>query len=430
VRVRGFGGGVNHLFTRFGDSAGMSIIRTAISAFARSTMGALALAAILAIPAAATAVAQPDYRACFSQIRGQAQQAGVTAATFDRVMGSVTPDREVLQFLDRQPEFRTPIWDYLAGLVDEERVEDGRRMMQRYHRELAAAEERFDVPATVIAAIWGVESNYGQNMGRRPLLESLPALACEGRRQSFFRGELVATLRIIQNGDIPASDLRGSWAGAFGQTQFIPSTFLRVAVDMTGDGRRDIINAVADALGSTAAYLSRSRWQSGLRWGYEVQLPRGFNASLAGRDKKRDIDFWRQQGVRMMDGANLPGSGVRAVLLPAGIEGPAFLVSRNFDAIFSYNHAESYALAIALLADRIAGLPGIQTPWPTDDPPLSRAERREVQERLIRAGYDIGDVDGIIGSRTREAVRDMQSRLGMEATGRAGGKLLQAMRGR
>jgi lytic murein transglycosylase len=281
----------------------------------------------------------------------------------------------------------------------------------------------------VIAAIWGVESNYGQNMGKRPLLESLTALACNGRRQTFFRGELFSTLKIIHNGDIPASELKGSWAGAFGQTQFIPSTYQRLAVDMDGDGRRDIVNSVADALGSTGNYLARAGWRPGLRWGYEVRLPRGFAESAAGRTKKRDIGEWRRMGIRQMDGSELPGSGPRAVLLPAGINGPAFLVSNNFDAIYSYNQAESYALAISILSDRLEGLPGIQTPWPTDDPPLSRAERRELQTQLLRRGYDIGDVDGIIGAKTREAIRDVQRQLGMETSGRAGGKLLRALLG-
>lgn len=395
----------------------------------RNRIAALAALSMLAL-APAPVLAQADQRACFAALRAQAAQNGVSGAVFDRIMGSVRPDREVLAFLDRQPEFRTPIWDYLAGLVDEERVDDGIAAMRRHASALAAAERRFNVPQAVIAAIWGVESNYGQNMGRRPLLESLSALSCEGRRQTFFRGELIATLRIIANGDIPASELRGSWAGAFGQTQFIPSTYQRLAVDMDGDGRRDIVNSVADAVGSTGNYLARAGWVNGLRWGYEVRLPRGFNADLAGRTKKRDISDWRRMGLRRMDGSELPGSGPRAVLLPAGINGPAFLVSRNFDAIFSYNQAESYALAISLLSDRLEGLPGVQTPWPTDDPPLSRAERRELQTLLIRAGYDIGDVDGILGAKSREAIRDAQARLGMEPSGRAGGRLLRALRGR
>jgi lytic murein transglycosylase len=391
---------------------------------------ALSAACALALVfASAPALANAETRACLNGLRGQAAQAGVPAAVYDRLVASVQPDMEVLAFLDRQPEFRTPIWDYLAGLVDEERVEDGVRAMRQHASALAAAEQRFNVPRYVIAAIWGVESNYGQNMGRRPLLESLTALACNGRRQSFFRGELFATMRIIHNGDIPQSDLRGSWAGAFGQTQFIPSTFQRLAVDMDGNGRRDIVNSVADAVGSTGNYLARAGWRPGLRWGYEVQLPRGFQESLAGRTKKRDIGDWRRQGVRRMDGSELPGSGPRAVLLPAGINGPAFLVSNNFDAIFSYNQAESYALAISILSDRLEGLPGIQAPWPTDDPPLSRAERRELQTLLLRRGYDIGEVDGIIGAKSREAVRDVQGRLGMETSGRAGGKLLRALRG-
>ena len=411
---------INLSFTNFPHALGMMKKRIALS---------LATALSFALVAALPGPAQADNRACLNGLRGQAAQNGVPVAAFDRILANVQPDMEVLAFLDRQPEFRTPIWDYIAGLVDEERVEDGVRAMRQHGNALAAAERRFDVPRNVIAAIWGVESNYGQNMGKRPLLESLTALACNGRRQSFFRGELFSTLKIIHNGDIPASELKGSWAGAFGQTQFIPSTYQRLAVDMDGDGRRDIVNSVADAVGSTGNYLNRAGWRPGLRWGYEVRLPSGFAASAAGRTNKRDISEWRRMGIRQIDGSELPGSGPRAVLIPAGINGPAFLVSRNFDAIYSYNQAESYALAISVLSDRLEGLPGIQAPWPTDDPPLSRAERRELQTQLLRRGYPIGDVDGILGSKSRDAIRDVQRQLGMEASGRAGGKLLRALRG-
>lgn len=386
---------------------------------------ALGLGLLAGVP---PAQANAEFRSCLSQLRAEAGRNNVPGASFDRILSGVEPDMSLLGFLDRQPEFRTPIWDYIAGLVDEERVADGRAAMRQYPNALAQAEERFGVDRHVIVAIWGVESNYGRNMGRRPLVQSLSTLSCFGRRQSFFRGELMATLQIIERGDISKEDLVGSWAGAFGQTQFIPTTFQRIAIDFDGDGRRDIVNSTVDALGSTANYLARSNWRRGEPWGYEVRLPRGLAESRIGRRTKRSLSEWSQMGVRRVDGSALTGPGQAAIIAPAGTNGPAWIVFRNFDAIFSYNHAESYALAIALLSDALAGRPGIQTAWPTDDPPLSRAERREVQVQLIRRGYDIGEPDGIIGPKTREAIQDMQRRLGMEASGRAGKRLLDALR--
>ncbi|MGJ3265287.1 MAG: lytic murein transglycosylase [Salinarimonas sp.] len=388
----------------------------------------LALGLVTAAVPAAPAAAHASYASCVAELRGQASRNNVSTATFDRALSGVEPDMSLLELLDRQPEFRTAIWDYIAGLVDEERVEDGRRAMAQYPNALSVAEQRWGVDPHVIAAIWGVESNYGRNMGKRPMLQSLSTLACFGRRQSFFRGELFATLQILERGEIPVEQLTGSWAGAFGQTQFIPSTYQRIAVDFDGDGRRDIVGSTVDALGSTANYLARSNWRAGEPWGYEVRLPAGFPESRTGRRNKRALSDFAGMGVRRIDGGALTGPGQAAILAPAGTNGPAWVVFSNFDAIYSYNQAESYALAIALLSDRLAGRPGIQTPWPTDDPPLSREERREVQVQLLRRGYAIGDVDGIIGSKTREAIKDMQTRMGQEATGRAGRRFLDALR--
>lgn len=385
---------------------------------------ALGASASLTAPAAA----QSEYRSCLSTLRGQAAREGVSGATFDRALAGVEPDMSLLELLDQQPEFRTAIWDYVAPLIDDERVDDGRRAMAQYPNALASAEQQFGVDRHVIAAIWGVESNYGRNMGKRPLIQSLSTLSCFGRRQSFFRGELNATLKILERGEIPVEQLTGSWAGAFGQTQFIPSTYQRIAIDFDGDGRRDIVGSVVDALGSTANYLARSSWRAGEPWGYEVRLPSGFAESRVGRRNKRALSEWADMGVRRVDGAALSGSAQAGLIAPAGVNGPAWVVFRNFDAIYSYNQAESYALAIALLSERLAGRPVLQTPWPTDDPPLSRAERRELQTRLLALGYDIGEVDGIVGSKTRAAVQDVQRQLGEEASGRAGLRLLQRLR--
>jgi lytic murein transglycosylase len=275
-----------------------------------------------------------------------------------------------------------------------------------------------------------VESNFGQDIGGRPLIQSLSTLVCYApRRNEYFKGELMATLKIVQDGDINPANLRGSWAGAFGHTQFMPSTFQRLAVDGDGDGRRDIMNSVPDAVHSTANFLRKAGWVNGLPWGYEVRLPENFNAKLAGRKNKKPLATWAAMGVRRVDGRPLSGSYPAGIIIPAGINGPAFLVTRNFDAVYSYNAAESYGLAIALLGDRLKGLPGIQAAWPTDDPPLSRAQRRELQRLLTARGYDVGEPDGKIGSKTREAIKDVERRIGLEPRGRPGGKVLEALRG-
>jgi lytic murein transglycosylase len=260
-----------------------------------------------------------------------------------------------------------------------------------------------------------------------PLLQSLATLSCIGRRQAYFRGEFIATLRIIQDGHIKPSSLIGSWAGAFGHTQFMPSSFLRLAVDMDGDGRRDIVDSIPDALGSTANHLKKSGWVTGQRWGFEVKLPSGYSGT-SGRKSKHPMAYWAAQGVTRVDGGGL-GEGSAGLLLPAGANGPAFLVTRNFDAIYGYNASEAYGLAIAHLSDRLRGGGPIRTPWPTDDAGTTRAERKEIQTLLGRRGYDVGEPDGAIGEKTRAAIADFQARSGMARDGRAGQKLLERLRG-
>jgi lytic murein transglycosylase len=382
-------------------------------------------------PPQPTAAQQQAYGQCLQRLRGSAQSAGVSAATLDRHLSGLQPDMGVLELLDRQPEFTTPIWDYLAGLVDEERVADGKAMLATHAGTLAQVERQYGVDPATVVAVWGVESDYGKTFGKRPLLVSLSTLSCFGRRQDFFRGELLATLKILERGDVDADNLRGSWAGAFGHTQFMPTTYERIAVDFDGDGRRDLVGSIPDALASTANYLKRSNWRGGEPWGYEVQLPSGFDTGLAGRTNRRPLSDWLGRGIARVDGGriDLPGSTRAAVLLPAGRGGPAFLVFRNFDAIYSYNAAESYALAIAHLSDRLRGGGPFVQAWPTDDPGLSRAQRRELQQLLLARGHAIGEVDGIIGSASRAAIQVEQRRLGQApADGRGGSRILEALR--
>lgn len=312
--------------------------------------------AALALTLSTSAQAADAFATCLAGLRAPAAKAGVSGATFATHTANLAPDMAVIGLLDAQPEFKTPIWDYMAALVDDERVADGKEGIARWRAELDRAASRYGVDPATIAAVWGVESNYGRTLGGRPLLTSLSTLSCFGRRQAYFRGEFYATLKIIQDEHIDPDKLKGSWAGAFGQTQFMPSTYLRLAVDFDGDGRRDLIDSVPDALASTANFSSgpagTAAWTGAMRSG----LPAGLATAGAGRKNKRPLSSWRGQGVTRVDGTPLPpGEAPAGLLLPAGPTGPAFLVTRNFDALYSYNAAESYALAIAHLSDRLRG---------------------------------------------------------------------------
>ena len=374
-----------------------------------------------------------NFQSCLANLRSQAIAAGVSGTTYDRYTQNLTPDYSVIDKLNYQPEFSTPIWDYLSGLVDEERVELGKQKLAQYRDVLNRASQTYGVPPETIVAVWGVESNFGDISGKYPLLQALGTLSCEGRRQSYFRTEFFATMRILQRGDLTEDQLKGSWAGAFGHTQFMPSTYERLAVDFDGDGRRDLVSSTVDALASTANFLNKAGWQAGMPWGFEVKVPQGMSIDGEGRRSKKALSSWSARGVTRIDGSPLvqgalSSSTSAGLMAPAGVNGPVFLVFKNFDAIYSYNAAESYGLAIAHLSDRLKGARPFATSWPTDDPGTSRAERREIQQFLINRGYDIGAVDGLIGDKTRVAIRQEQTRLGLNPTGRAGQQILRAFR--
>ena len=393
------------------------------------------LALMVAAPAAAQTpatiplAADPVYTQCLASLRGVAEKQGITPATFDKHTAGLTADMTVLDLLDAQPEFTTPLWDYLSGLVDDQRVADGRAALDAHRDLLARVSQAYGVDAETVVAVWGVESDFGRVFGKRPLLVSLSTLSCFGRRQPFFRGEFLATLKLLQDGDIQAEGLSGSWAGAFGHTQFMPTTYARIAVDFDDDGRRDLVGSIPDALASTANYLVRSGWRTGESWGHEVKLPPGFDVAQAGRTNRKPLPAWIAQGITRIDGQPLPADDrAAALLIPTGANGPAFLVFKNYDAIYAYNAAESYALAIALLSDRLRGGTGIAAAWPTDDPGLSRVQRRQLQTLLLARGYSIGAADGMVGTLTRRAIQAEQVRLGLQpADGRAGAKILAAL---
>lgn len=374
-----------------------------------------------------------QFQNCLSHLRSQALAKGVYAATYDAYTQNLTPDYSVIERLNYQPEFSTPIWDYLSGLVDDERVQLGQQKLNQHQAILNRVEAVYGVPAHVVVAVWGVESNYGDISGKYPLLQALGTLSCEGRRQSYFRGEFFAALRILQRGDVSHEQLKGSWAGAFGHTQFMPSTYEELAVDFDGDGRRNLVSSTSDALASTANFLKKRGWQMGQPWGFEVKLPSGMSIQGESRRNKKSLQHWIDRGVMRADGTsllqgNLTMMSQAGLMAPAGENGPIFLVFKNFDAIYAYNAAESYALAIAHLSDRIKGQGGFKQAWPTDDAGTSRLERREIQNILLARGHDIGAADGLIGDKTRKAIMLEQARLGLAQTGRAGQKILQALR--
>lgn len=370
-----------------------------------------------------------EFQQCLDNLKSSSNFRGVSSQTFERHRPA-QPDPSVIRSLNYQPEFKKDVWDYLSSLVDDERVMDGIRAKNEQADVLRRIESRYGVKGEHVLGVWGVESNFGQTLGKKNLFDSLATLSCFDRRQSYFRGEFANALRIVQNGDIHPQDMTGSWAGAFGQTQFMPSTFLELAVDFDGDGRKDLVNSKADALASTANFLAKKGYRTGEPWGYEVKL-NGYNGSSGRRDKK-SIDYWRNQGITLPDGSSIPNNMASAgLLLPAGRQGPAFLVGKNFDAFYAYNASESYALAIAHLSDLIATQntdTNFKTPWPTDDAGISRREAKEIQQGLLNAGYDIGAVDGIIGDNTRRAIMDYQTKMGVPANGRAGQKFLRLIR--
>ncbi len=359
----------------------------------------------------------------------RAQAAGLSSWTLERALAGLRYNAGVIEKDRNQSEFVRPIWDYLDRAVSDQRIENGRAALHAHRRLLDRIEATYGVEREVVVAVWGLESSYGQNRGDIPVIEALATLAYDGRRGAFFEGELIDALKIVQAGDVVLRDFTGSWAGAMGHTQFIPSSYLAFAVDFDGDGRRDIwSDDPADALASTAAYLARSGWQTGRPWGMEVTLPAGFDYALSGERVEKDVAGWQALGVRRADGRALPDHGAGSVLLPAGARGAAFLVFANFHAIERYNAADAYVIAIGHLSDRLRGGGPIRAAWPREDRALSFAERQELQERLTRAGHDTGGVDGKMGPKTLAAVRAFQRAAGLVPDGYASFDLLERLR--
>ncbi|MCC6947843.1 MAG: lytic murein transglycosylase [Bradyrhizobiaceae bacterium] len=373
--------------------------------------------------------AAANFPQCVASLWPQAAKRGVSRATFEAATHGLEPDLQIMELLDRQPEFTKPVWEYLDLLVNEKRIATGREMLAKHAKVFDAVEQHFGVDRHIVTAIWGIESNYGPQGGERSVIRSTATLACIGRRQDYFRDEFLAALEILHRGDVAPQDLKGSWAGAFGPTQFMPTSFKRYALDFDGDGRRDVVNSIPDVLASTANNLRKDGWHAGATWGYEVVLPERFDFLLADRSIRKSLHQWEALGVRRAGGKPFPRPGdTGTLMLPAGANGPAFVVIDNFRAIMKYNPSESYALAIGHLADRIRGGEPFMQPWPRDQLPLSRTERFEMQERLAALGLYRGPADGKFGATTRAAIRDFQARAGLIPDGFASSKVLERLR--
>ncbi len=374
--------------------------------------------------------AAANFNSCLEGLWSDAAKRGVTRATFDTYTNGLTPDLRIMDLMDTQPEFTKAFWDYLDLLVSENRIKRGREILAQYKTVFDAVEKAYGVDRHAVTAIWGIESNFGTSGGDRPVVRSTATLACVGRRQAYFRDEFLAALEILNRGDINPDRLKGSWAGAFGPTQFMPTSFKRFAVDFDGDGRRDVVDSIPDLIASTANNLKLDGWIPGQTWGYEVTLPESFNYLTADGAKAMPVKDWEKLGVARVNGKAFPRPADRATLfLPAGANGPAFLMLNNFRVLMKYNPAEAYALAIGHLGDRLRGDPPLVTAWPRQERVLTSAERYEMQQHLVRLGFDIGgEPNGRLNAKSRSAIRSFQVSQGLVPDGFATAGMLDRLR--
>ncbi|EYD75712.1 Membrane-bound lytic murein transglycosylase B precursor [Rubellimicrobium mesophilum DSM 19309] len=407
------------------------ISRTLVAALA---LGLLAAAGAPGGPAEAqsmdrsTPIPAEGFEPWLSAFRSRAEAGGLPGAVLDAALSGVAFLPDVVERDRNQSEFTKPLYQYLAIAVSDDRVAAGQRAVRENAALLDRIEAEYGVNKEIVVAIWGVESSFGANRGDVPTLSALATLAYEGRRGAFFENQLLTALRILADGDTTPDAMVGSWAGAMGHTQFMPSSFAAHAVDFTGDGRRDIWgDDPSDALASTAAFLADAGWTLDQPWGVEVTLPEGFDYRLARDTNKQSPTYWASLGVRDMNGEAVPDHGSAVILLPAGAKGPAFMTFRNFNALEHYNTADAYVIAVGHLADRIAGGPPIRAAIP-QDPALTEAQRRELQRRLTALGFDTLGVDGLMGPRTVNAIRNWQIARGEVPDGYATPSLLERLR--
>ncbi|WP_166258331.1 lytic murein transglycosylase [Marinobacter salicampi] len=395
----------------------------------RVWLGAFTL--FLSVPALAQtapdAPSEEEFAACLAKIESKAVEAGVSSDTAKSVLADARYVERVIELDRRQPEFTTTFADYLNRRVNDDRVTRGRELLETHSDLLARVTRETGVPAPYLVSFWGLETNFGSYFGKMAVPSSLATLACDPRRSDYFTGELISALHIVDEGAISAERMEGSWAGAMGHVQFMPSVFLRYAVDADNDGRRDLWNSLDDAMMSAGKFLEDLGWDSEYRWGREVSLPDGFDYSLAD-GRRLPLSEWRELGLTDAFGRPLANDDIKAALVvPAGHEGPAFLAYKNFNVIMGWNRSEFYAIAVGHLADRIAGAGTLQQPPPEDTPNLARDDIQALQRKLTEAGYDTGEPDGIMGPATRAAIRNYQQDHDMIADGYPGADLFQAL---
>ncbi|KIC49658.1 lytic murein transglycosylase [Tateyamaria sp. ANG-S1] len=374
-------------------------------------------------------VADTGFQQWIAGFRGRAQGQGISGATFDRAFAGVRYDPDVIKRDSNQSEFTKTIWDYLDSAASDSRIRNGKAALREHARTLDAIEARYGVEKEVVVAVWGLESAFGAVRGRNDVIRSLATLAYDGRRGAFFEAQLIAALTILQSGDTEPRNMTGSWAGAMGHTQFMPTSYLDYAVDFTGDGKRDIwSDDPTDALASTAAYLAKFGWTKGQPWGVEVTLPGNFDYASANRKTKRSPAEWGRLGVVGTNGAPVPDHGEASILLPAGGQGVALMIFDNFAVIERYNTADAYVIGVGHLSDRIGGGQAFRGDWPRGDRALTFSERKEMQRRLTAAGFNTQGIDGRIGPKTLDAVRAFQQSRGLSADGYASLQLLKRLR--
>jgi membrane-bound lytic murein transglycosylase B len=367
------------------------------------------LALAVTLGALANATADNSFTAFLDALWPDAAKTGITRATFEAAFAGVTPDSGVIASMRREPEYGKPFDAYLTSLVSPARIGVGLRKSAQWAVTLRAVQEKFGVDATILVSIWGIESSFGDSEPHWDVFRSLATLAQARFQHPLFHDELLSALKILQDDHIPRREFVGSWAGAMGQPQFLPSSYLKYAVDFDGDGKADIWRSAPDTLGSIANYLQKSGWQSGLPWGFEVLLPPGFDY----RASRGTFADWAERGLRRADGGLLPSAGAAILFFPSGAAGPAFLVTNNFIVLKRFNNSDAYALAVAELSDRLRGLPPFRGSWPVNDFQPSRDQRVALQRRLAELGYKVGDFDGHLDFELRDAVRDLQQRFGM-----------------
>ena len=383
----------------------------------------------LPLGAQTAALSDAGLQEWISAFKLKAVAAGIEPVFYDSAMDDVRFAPKVVERDRNQSEFTKTIWDYLSTAVSDQRVSNGKAALKREEKALKAIETRYGVPAEIVTAIWGLESAYGTFRGSDPILNSMATLAYDARRAAFFEEQVIAALKILQDGDTSAVALRGSWAGAMGHTQFMPSSFIDHAVDWTGDGKRDIWgDDPRDALASTASYLKENGWISGQPWGVEVHVPDGFDYRLASRDKLKSPADWAALGVLSVDGTAVPDHGLAAILLPAGAQGAAFMIFENFRVLETYNTADAYVIAVGHLADRIGGAGPFKGDWPRGDRALTYDERIELQKLLTAQGFDTQKIDAKIGPLTINALRNWQVSQGHVPDGYASLRMLELIR--